>query len=236
MASSADRPGLAPARVLPCGEAAVLVEVADTRSAIALARQADARRRAGSERPGDPWALVGEVVPGERTVLVVLAGPAGLRAVRSDLAALAAVVTAGSAAETTEAGPLEEVLEIDVVYDGPDLAVVARHTGLTVPEVIAAHTGRPWTVGFTGFAPGFGYLVDGDPRLTVPRLADPRPRVPAGSVALAGGYSGIYPTASPGGWQLIGRTSAVLWDSDRRPPALLRPGLRLRFRAVGEPA
>lgn len=169
-------------------------------------------------------------------MLVVLAGPAGLRAVRSDLAALAAVVTAGSAAETTEAGPLEEVLEIDVVYDGPDLAVVARHTGLTVPEVIAAHTGRPWTVGFTGFAPGFGYLVDGDPRLTVPRLADPRPRVPAGSVALAGGYSGIYPTASPGGWQLIGRTSAVLWDSDRRPPALLRPGLRLRFRAVGEPA
>lgn len=236
MASSADPPGLAPARVLPCGEAAVLVEVADTRSAIALARHADARRRAGSERPGDPWALVGEVVPGERTVLVVLAGPAGLRAVRSDLAALAAVVTAGSAAETTEAGPLEEVLEIDVVYDGPDLAVVARHTGLTVPEVIAAHTGRPWTVGFTGFAPGFGYLVDGDPRLTVPRLADPRPRVPAGSVALAGGYSGIYPTASPGGWQLIGRTSAVLWDSDRRPPALLRPGLRLRFRAVGEPA
>lgn len=123
-------------------------------------------------------------------------------------------------------------VEIEVVYDGPDLADVARHTGLTAQEVIEAHTGTPWRVGFTGFAPGFGYLVGGDPRLRVPRLATPRKSVPAGSVALAGDYSGIYPRSSPGGWQLIGRTSAVLWDLAQDPPALLTPGTIVTFRAV----
>ncbi|HNP11666.1 MAG TPA: carboxyltransferase domain-containing protein, partial [Mycobacterium sp.] len=90
----------------------------------------------------------------------------------------------------------------------------------------------PWRVGFGGFAPGFAYLVGGDPRLAVPRRAEPRTRVPAGSVGLAGEFSGVYPRESPGGWQLIGRTDAVLWDIDRTPPALLRPGMWVRFRAV----
>jgi KipI family sensor histidine kinase inhibitor len=106
---------------------------------------------------------------------------------------------------------------------------VAALTGLTPAGVVAAHTGTPWRVAFTGFAPGFGYLEGGDPRLDVPRRAVPRVRVPAGAVGLAGRFSGVYPVESPGGWQLIGRTEAVLWDLDRDPPALLRPGTTVRF-------
>ncbi len=121
---------------------------------------------------------------------------------------------------------------IDVVYDGADLADVAELTGLDVPGVIEAHTGRPWRCGFGGFAPGFAYLVGGDPRLAVPRRSEPRTRVPAGSVGLAGEFSGVYPRQSPGGWQLIGHTDAVLWDVDRPQPALLMPGMRVQFRAV----
>ena len=106
---------------------------------------------------------------------------------------------------------------------------------LTPAEVVAAHTGRPWRVGFGGFAPGFAYLVDGDPRLAVPRRREPRTTVPAGSVALAGAFSGVYPRSSPGGWQLIGRTDALLWDADRPEPALLVPGGWVRFVEVGAP-
>jgi KipI family sensor histidine kinase inhibitor len=112
---------------------------------------------------------------------------------------------------------------------------VARLTGMTPDEVVAAHTGTLWQVGFGGFAPGFAYLIGGDERLNVPRQSEPRTRVPAGSVALAGEFSGVYPRESPGGWQLIGRTSentADLWDVDRDPPALLRPGMWVQFREV----
>ena len=118
---------------------------------------------------------------------------------------------------------------ITVRYDGADLADVAALTGLTEDEVVAAHTGTAWTVGFGGFAPGFAYLVGGDSRLHVPRRDTPRPSVPAGSVGLAGDFSGIYPRSSPGGWQLIGRTDAELFDVNRDPPALLQPGSRVRF-------
>ena len=124
---------------------------------------------------------------------------------------------------------------IDVVYDGSDLTEVAELLRMDVDEVVEAHTGTPWRVGFGGFAPGFAYLVSGDPRLAVPRRREPRTRVPAGSVALAGEFSGIYPRDSPGGWQLIGRTDAPLWDLDRTRPALLTPGMRVRFRAAGTP-
>ncbi len=92
-----------------------------------------------------------------------------------------------------------------MVYDGADLDEVARLTGMTPDQVVAAHTGTLWRVGFGGFAPGFAYLVGGDERLNVPRQSEPRTRVPAGSVALAGEFSGVYPRESPGGWQLIGR-------------------------------
>ena len=121
---------------------------------------------------------------------------------------------------------------IEVNYDGDDLDEVAGLTGLSRAEVIAAHTGRPWRVGFVGFAPGFGYLTSGDPRLTVPRRATPRTRVPAGAVGLAGEFCGVYPRESPGGWQLIGRTDARMWDIERDPPTLLRPGAWVRFREI----
>ncbi|HEU4361947.1 MAG TPA: carboxyltransferase domain-containing protein, partial [Mycobacterium sp.] len=104
-------------------------------------------------------------------------------------------------------------------------------TELTTAEVVTAHTASPWLVAFSGSTPGFAYLVGGDPRLAVPRRAEQRPQVPAGAVALAGEFSGIYPRRAPGGWQLIGRTDAVLWDIGRPSPALLTPGLSVQFRA-----
>jgi KipI family sensor histidine kinase inhibitor len=166
-----------------------------------------------------------DIVPAARTVLLKLDGPGRQGAIRGRLQKL----EVGSGATATTPG---EPLSIDVVYDGDDLAEVAELTGLTTREVVDAHTAQPWTVGFCGFAPGFAYLVGGDPRLAVPRRPEPRPAVPAGAVGLAGEFTGIYPRRSPGGWQLIGRTDAVLWDIDRPDPALLTPGTRVRFRAV----
>ena len=168
-----------------------------------------------------------DIVPGARTVLVKLAGPRHQGAARQHLSRLAIDESGASA------GRDEHIdVVIDVVYDGADLADVARHTGLDIAGVIAAHTATPWRVGFGGFAPGFAYLVDGDARLNVPRRSEPRTKVPAGSVGLAGEFSGVYPRQSPGGWQLIGRTDAALWDIDRPQPALLLPGMRVQFRAV----
>ena len=123
----------------------------------------------------------------------------------------------------------EPPLLIEVDYSGPDLESVADVTGLTPAEVVGAHTGTPWRVAFAGFTPGFAYLVGGDPRLRVPRRDNPRVNVPAGSVALADEFSGIYPRASPGGWQILGFTGLRLWDLDREPAALLTPGRAVRF-------
>jgi KipI family sensor histidine kinase inhibitor len=123
-----------------------------------------------------------------------------------------------------------ETVDIPVVYDGPDLDEVGELTGLGTAGVVDAHTGTPWRVAFGGFAPGFAYLVDGDTRLDVARRAEPRTRVPAGAVGLAGEFSGVYPRASPGGWQLIGRTETELWSPERG--ALLQPGARVRFVAM----
>lgn len=195
------------------GDRAVLIECANGPQAVAIAGALT-----DSPAPGQR-----ELVPGARSVLLTADRPI-------DAAALAARLQmfdlhSGAAAEA-------EAVTIDVVYDGADLAEVARLTGLGRDGVIAAHTGTPWRVAFTGFAPGFGYLTGGDPRLAVPRQATPRAEVPAGAVGLAGEFSGVYPRTSPGGWQLIGSTNAVLWDTDRDPPALLRPGTVVRFRAV----
>jgi KipI family sensor histidine kinase inhibitor len=123
----------------------------------------------------------------------------------------------------------EPEIEVPVTYNGADLDDVARLTGLSTSEVVEAHTGTPWTVAFGGFAPGFSYLVGGDPRLRVPRRDSPRARVPAGAVGLAAEFSGIYPRASPGGWQLIGHTNLAMWDTSREPPALLTAGMTVRF-------
>jgi len=123
-------------------------------------------------------------------------------------------------------------VEIPVCYDGPDLAAVAAHTGLSVGEVVARHAAVDYRVYFLGFMPGFPYLGGLDPLLATPRLATPRTRVPAGSVAIGGGQTGIYPLASPGGWRLLGRTPLQLFDPARTPPCLLEPGDTLHFTPI----
>jgi KipI family sensor histidine kinase inhibitor len=172
-----------------------------------------------------------DVVPASRTVLLKFAASRYRDPTRQRLATLRVDNTAVAAA----LDPLDRQPDvvIDVTYDGEDLDEVARLAGMSTAEVVAAHTAAPVRVGFGGFAPGFAYLIGGDERLHVPRRAEPRTRVPAGAVALAGEFSGVYPRESPGGWQLIGRTDAVLWDLDRDPPALLRPGMWVQFRAIG---
>jgi KipI family sensor histidine kinase inhibitor len=123
----------------------------------------------------------------------------------------------------------DRLVELPVTYDGPDLDSVARHCRLSVEEVVRRHRGSEFVVAFCGFAPGFAYLAGLPQELHVPRLAEPRSKVPAGSVGLAGEFTGVYPRSSPGGWQLIARTEADLWDADREQPALLSPGTRVRF-------
>jgi KipI family sensor histidine kinase inhibitor len=174
-----------------------------------------------------------DIVPGAKTVLLKLDGPRYQGIARQQLSKLQLTPESISQASAPHDGSVDVV--IDVVYDGADLDEVARLTGLSARDVVAAHTGTPWRVGFAGFAPGFGYLVGGDERLNVPRRSEPRTKVPAGAVGLAGEFSGVYPRESPGGWQLIGRTSddqADLWDVDRDPPALLIPGQWVQFREV----
>jgi len=202
--------------VLDYGDQALLLQFDNTTDVLAWAA---ALREAAL--PG-----VLDIVPASRTVLLKLDGPRHQGAVRRRLRALRVD------AETVATAPAEDTTVIDVVYDGADLAEVAELTGLTTAQVINAHTAAPWQVGFGGFAPGFAYLVGGDPQLAVPRRPEPRSSVPAGAVGLAGEFTGIYPRRSPGGWQLIGHTDVVLWDIDRPNPALLTPGMWVQFRAA----
>jgi len=201
-------------RLLRCGPDAVLVEVGSTDEVAAV--------RAGVLAARLPDVV--EVVPAARTVLVaVRPGSHGLDAVRSVLGDLAVDVPPAAAGRD---------MTLPVVYDGPDLPLVASTAGVSVEEVIALHTGPTYSVAFCGFAAGFGYLT-GLPRLLrQPRLESPRSSVPAGSVGIAGEFTGAYPRSSPGGWRLLGRTSAALFDARRTPPALLAPGDRVRFEAV----
>ncbi|MFI9153133.1 allophanate hydrolase subunit 1 [Streptomyces sp. NPDC053367] len=203
-------------RVLPVGDDALLVEVSSGEQAEALHAELLRRRAEGSLR-------VRELVPAARTVLLD-----GL----ADPARLASELTA------TKLPPVppraRAVIELPIRYDGPDLADVAAHWGVAEREVARIHAGTEFRVAFCGFAPGFGYLTGLPPRYEVPRRATPRTAVPAGAVALAGPYTGVYPRSSPGGWQLIGTTDAVLWDHTRVPAALLSPGARVRFVPVGD--
>ena len=162
-------------------------------------------------------------MPAARTVLVVLdRTPTDADAVRLRDLAL------DDAPEELDVPPVE----LPVVFDGPDLGEVAALTGRSTGALVGTITATELTVAFGGFAPGFGYLTGLPAELSVPRRSTPRTRVPAGSVGLAGEFAGVYPRASPGGWQLIGRTDAVLFDVERNPPALLTPGVRVRFREV----
>lgn len=197
----------------PVGADGLLVECTDAREAAALAEWlADAL---------DPAPI--ELVPAAATVLVV-ATPGGVGAVRRAVAVAPSAVDLGR--HDVDGGP---VVEIPVRYDGADLAVTADDLGISVERFVREHLAATWRVDFVGFAPGFGYCSADDWPHRIPRLDTPRERVPAGAVAVADGWSAVYPRASPGGWRLIGTTTAALWDADRVPPAALAAGTRVRF-------
>ncbi|MEU6406475.1 5-oxoprolinase subunit PxpB [Streptomyces sp. NPDC046985] len=202
-------------RALPVGDDALLVEVSSGGQAQALHAELVRRRAEG-------LLAVREIVPAARTVL--LDGLAEPDRVAREL-------TAWDVPPAPPRG--DRTVELPVRYDGPDLAAVAAHWNVGEAEVGRLHAATEFRVAFCGFAPGFGYLTGLPARCHVPRRAAPRTAVPAGSVALAGPYTGVYPRSSPGGWQLIGTTDAVLWDPARVPPALLSPGTRVRFVPVG---
>ncbi|MFB7949766.1 allophanate hydrolase subunit 1 [Kitasatospora phosalacinea] len=204
-------------RVLRCGSDAVLIEVEDAEQA----------QRLHAALRDAPPAGAGELVPAARTVLVRYDPSA------TDWQRLRAAVIALPLHEAPPASAAESVL-VPVRYDGPDLAEVARLTGLTERQVVERHTAGHYRVAFCGFAPGFAYLTGLDPRLRVPRRAEPRTRVPAGAVAVADEYTGVYPRTSPGGWQLLGTTDLPLWDAAADPPTRLRPGTAVRFVAAGQ--
>ncbi|MEV7799188.1 urea amidolyase family protein [Microbacterium foliorum] len=201
-------------RILTASDHALLVEAADLDEAMRLNLAWDGVRG------------VVERIPGARTVLVRF-DP--LVASAADLAeALAATEI-----DTAHLPTTGEVI-VPVRYEGEDLDEAASLLGVSASELVNRHLAADWKVAFSGFAPGFGYVVSSDPLFDVPRRSSPRTRVPAGSVALAGAFTGVYPRESPGGWQLIGRTDALMWDIDRNPPALLSPGTTVRFEQVRE--
>lgn len=193
-------------RLLPYGPRAVLAELDSLEEVMATAAAWRAARLPGAI----------DIVPAARTVLVVHDGT--LDSSR--------LVAAAPGAEAT----LSRLVTIDVIYDGIDLAEVAVATGLSIDDVVALHSAAEHTVAFCGFMPGFAYMVGLPPALHLPRRPTPRTRVPAGSVAIAAEFASIYPRESPGGWHLLGRTDAVLWDDNTEPPALLTPGTTVRFR------
>lgn len=197
-------------RFLPVGADALLVEVEDTAAAMVVYDEA---RRRGVRAV--------DIVPAARTVLF-----SGV----PDPAALEEEVRSWPLDHPPRPAPGERpVLEVPTVYDGEDLADVARLWEMTTREVVATHTSCDMVVAFSGFAPGFAYCTGLPVTRPVPRRPSPRTRVPAGSVGLAGEFTGVYPTASPGGWQLIGRTGMTLWDDSREQPATLAPGTPVRF-------
>ena len=198
-------------RFRPAGYRGLLVECDDLAQVIALHRALEVARPQG----------VVDLVPAARTLLLTFdAGTSHARIAQ-------AVTDTDLVVHRDEAQ--ERELTITVTYDGADLAEVAELTGIPPEEVVRRHQAAHYVVAFTGFAPGFAYVAGGDPGLAVPRRSTPRTRVPAGSVALAGEFTGVYPREGPGGWQLVGRTDAPLWDLERQPPALLTPGTRVRF-------
>ncbi|WP_431278159.1 5-oxoprolinase subunit B family protein [Leifsonia poae] len=199
-------------RILPLGDAALLVELDDLDAVLALYEALAASRPTG----------VVDLVPAARTIGLTV-----------DPTVLPLSAAHGWLSQTEPrsrvADQARPTVEIPVRYDGEDLEEVATLLRMPAAEVVALHTASLWRVAFCGFAPGFGYLVTDHDRLTVSRRQTPRTTVPAGSVGLAGEFSGVYPRSSPGGWQLIGSTDAPLWNPDAEPPALLAPGTAVRF-------
>ncbi|WNW13038.1 5-oxoprolinase/urea amidolyase family protein [Pseudomonas sp. DTU_2021_1001937_2_SI_NGA_ILE_001] len=201
-------------RFYPVNLDALLVELANLDETLALFDSLQQQ----------PIAGVQEIVPAARTLLVQFRpGAIGPEALAAQIAAR------DIHGPARQAGRL---VEIPVHYNGEDLQDVARELDISVEEVIRRHTGSDYNVAFCGFAPGFAYL-SGGAGFVVPRRSTPRTRIPAGAVALAGGFSGIYPQASPGGWQIIGVTPLKMWDLQRDEAALLKPGYRVRFQDAG---
>lgn len=197
----------------PVGERAFLIDLTD----------AQERRRVDAALRRTSIDGVVEQVAAATTVLVRCTDPDAVAGVAAAVRALDLTEEAHGNEATSD------VVELRVRYDGEDLDWVAEHLGIDADEVVSRHTGQLWTVEFAGFMPGFGYLIGSDGGLTVPRRESPRTRIPAGSVALGGDFTGLYPRSSPGGWQLIGTSDVDLWNADRTPPALLVPGTRVRF-------
>jgi KipI family sensor histidine kinase inhibitor len=184
----------------------------------------DVHRTRASLLAAKPVGVV-EVVPGLRSLLVVI-DPA-----QTSVAEFASFLDDLDVGDITMGG--NRIVDVPVIYDGPDLEEVAKLTRMRADEVVARHQAATYTVAFLGFSPGFAYLLGLDPALYVPRRSTPRPSVAAGSVAIAGELAGVYPRATPGGWRLLGRTRLAVWDLSRDPPALFAPGDHVRFRAVG---
>jgi inhibitor of KinA len=201
------------------GDDALLVTFAH-----AISWDVGARVRAVAQRIRDMHLpSVTDVVPAYTTLAVYFDSRlASYTVISSLIADLAEVME-------TEVEASSALIEIPVRYDGPDLAEVAERTGLTQDDVIEKHCSRIYRAYMTGFAPGFTYLGDLDEALVLPRRTEPRVRVPAGSVAIAGAQTAVYPLVTPGGWHLIGTTSAIMFDAGRDPPALLRAGDSVRF-------
>jgi KipI family sensor histidine kinase inhibitor len=245
-----DAVGGQPPRIVPFGDAALLVILGDAvdpalnARAQAVVRAVEADRAAASGA-GQlvPW---GRPVPAYASVLVpvdpLASGADGVvDRLRGLVAGTATAIDDRPGHDPQAEGPQVDrppqvdPLVVDVRYggdDGPDLPDVARALGLTEDEVIAEHVAGRYRVYFLGFAPGWAYLGPLSERLRLPRRATPRTRVPAGSVAIAGAQTGVYPSATPGGWHLIGRTDVPLWQPDRDPPALLRAGQEVRFHRI----
>ncbi len=199
---------------LPVGPRTLLVELPDLTETLVLFDALNANSIDG----------VAEIVPAARTLMVrTHAG------VQADGALARAILDRRPPPGTAAPENTAPVIELPAIYDGEDLDEVASLMSLPVAEVIAAHKAATWQVAFCGFAPGFAYMTCDDARFDIPRRSSPRTRIPAGSVALAGKFSGVYPLESPGGWQLIGRTEVPMFDLNRTPPALLAPGQRVRF-------
>ncbi len=192
-----------------------------------FAETIDARANARARALAEAWEArgIGPAVPAYASTLLHY-DPLEHR--RAETVRLARSLAARGAARA----PSGRLVEIPVRYDGPDLADVARLSGLSLDEVVALHSRREYAVYFLGFMPGFAYLGEVDRRIAAPRLAEPRARAPAGALGVAGRQTAIYPFTSPGGWRLIGHTDAVMFDARRDPPALLAPGDRVRFVAL----
>lgn len=201
-------------RFLPIGPRTLLAELDDLDQTLALFDALEA----------DPVPGIAEIIPAARS-LMIRTQPG----VAADAALAGAVASRQPAPGTPPTMRPTETVELPMTYDGEDLAEIADLMGLSEAEVIEAHQAVTWQVAFCGFAPGFAYMTGDDPRFDLPRRSSPRTRIPAGSVALAGRFCGVYPQTTPGGWQLLGRTEVPMWDLDRDPPALLRPGVRCRF-------